>query len=262
MYFAKMKKATLILVIVLSIGMTACTHRGHGQAKLTHEDSVRIISDLAFKSTLLELQKVREDFSGPIVDGDEPVTTGDKFKTYLLDDSTKVITGKIEKLESQLEHAQKDSTTDYGALLTRFKLLKTQHKYMTATYNDGAHLLRFTTEVTFDDKHEEDRDFYFNKGVLVYFRERHTYPQDEQDISTDDSYFLVNGRVVYSYRDLGTAQIRKDKMDYMASVKRYHLKGDVTSHVAKEFGDFKQEYEMLLVQQLEPLIYPSEQHAQ
>ena len=203
---------------------------------------------------------MHEDFSGPVMDGDPLVTGGEKFKSYLMDDTTTVITNRVERMESKLEHAQKDSTTDYGALLTRFRLLKTQHKYLTGTYSDEAHLLRFTTEVTFDDKHEEDRDFYFNKGKLVYFRERHTYAQEEQDISTDDSYFLVNGKVVYSYRDLGAAQVRKDKMDYMASFKRYHLTGNVTSHVAKEFDSFKQDYGILLASPLEPLIYPGELH--
>ena len=260
MYFAKMKQLINILIIIISISQQSCSHSGKGKVKISHEDSLRIISDLAFKNILAELQKVYEDFSGPSLDGDPSVTTGDRFRTYFMDDSTKVITAKVEKLDSLLERAQKDSTTDYGALFTRFKLLKVQHKYLTATYNDGAHLLRFTMEITFDDKHEEDKDFYFNKGELVYFRERHTYAQEEQDISTDDSYFLVNGNVAYSYRDIGAAQVRKDKMDYVSSLKRYHLTGNLTSHVAKEFEDFRRDYEILFSSPLEPLIYPGELH--
>lgn len=221
------------------------------------------MNDRAYQIKLSELQKVREDFIGPYVgEMGASVTLGDKFRTYLMDDTTTVITGRIEKLESKLEHAQKDSTTEYGAILTRFKLLKTQHKYMTGTYDDQGHLLRFTTEVTFDDKREEEKNFYFKNGELVYFRERHTFTQEEQDFATDDSYFLVNGKVAFAYRDLGAAQVRKDKMDYMASIKRYHLNGDLTSHVAVEFENFKKDYDILLICPLEPLIYTLEQHVQ
>ena len=175
MYIAKMKQFVAILIGVTTISLLSCTHESTGKIKLTHEDSLKIMSDLAFRNTLSELQKVRENFSGPVMAGDPLVTGGEKFKSYLMDDTTSFITGQVEKLESKLVNAQKDSTTDYGALLTRFRLLKTQHKYLTGTYNDEAHLLRFTSEITFDDRHEEDRDFYFNNDTLVYFRERHTY---------------------------------------------------------------------------------------
>jgi hypothetical protein len=132
---------------------------------------------------------------------------------------------------------------------------------LTATYTEDAHLLRYTAEITLDDKHEEDRDFYFNNGELVYFRERHTFTQEELDFMTDDSYFLRNGKVIYAYRDEGSAQERKDKMNVIPT-KRFLLKGDLTAHVSKEFEKFKQDYEILLTQPLEPLIYPGESPVQ
>ena len=262
MYFAKMKQLASILIIITTISLLSCTHDSTGKVKLSYEDSLKIISDLAFQNTLSKLQKVHEDFSGPVMDGDTLVTGGEKFKSYLMDDTTTVIINQVGKLESKLRHAQKDSTTDYGALLTRFRMLKAKRKYLTGTYNDEAHLLRFTSEITFDDKHEEDKDYYFNNDTLVYFRERRTYAQKEQDISTDDFYFLINGKVAYSYRDVGAAEVQRDKMDYMASMKRYHLNGNLTAYVAMEFEEFKQDYDILLASPLEPLIYPGEQHPQ
>ena len=228
---------------------------------MSHEDSVRVVTDKAFQVHLAELQKFRETFAGPSIEAGEAVIKGEKFKTNILDDSTAAITAGFEKLKIKLEHAQKDSTTIYGALLTRFRLLKTQHKYLTGTYSDDAHLLRFTSEVTFDDKHEEDMDFYFSGSNLVYFRERRTSIHEEQDIMTEDCYFLRDGRVAYAYRDEGTAQDSKDRMNVM-SMKRYLLKGDLTAHVSKAFDNFKSDYDILINQPLEPLIYPGESRGQ
>jgi hypothetical protein len=237
--------------------MASCGHKKGGANQLTHDDSMRIISDKAFQLHLASLQKVREDLSFPVWEGATEVQEGGKFKTNILDDSTKMLTNNFEKLKAKLERAQKDSSTIYGGLLTRFRLLNTQHKYLTATYTDEAHLLRFTSEITLDDKHEEDRDFYFSNGILVYFRERRTFTLDEQDLMNEDSYFLNNGKVAYAYRDEGTAQGVKDRMNVM-SLKRFYIKGNVDAHVAKQFANFKQDYEILLNQPLEPLIYPGE----
>jgi hypothetical protein len=237
--------------------MASCGHKKGAANQLTHEDSLRIVSDKAFQLHLASLQKVREELSFPSWEGEIEVKEGDKFKTNILDDSTKILTNNFEKLKAKLERAQKDSSTIYGGLLTRFRLLNTQHKYLTATYTDEAHLLRFTSEITFDDKHEEDRDFYFSNGTLIYFRERRTFTFDEQDLMTDDSYFINNGKVAYAYRDEGTAQGVKDRMNVM-SLKRFYIKGNLSAHVAKEFANFKQDYEVLLNQPLEPLIYPGE----
>ena len=261
MYFAKMKFLTVISILILSICMASCGQKKDNANQLTHEDSLKIINDRAFQIRLAELQKVRDTLTGPAIVGQIDVSKGDKFKTNILDDSTAVITGDFEKLNSKLERAQKDSTTMYGGLLTRFRLLKTQHKYLTGTYTEDAHLLRFTSEITIDDRHEDDRDFYFDNFTLVYFRERHTYTKDEQDLMNDDSYFLRDGKVVYAYRDEGTAPERKDRMNVM-SMKRYLLKGDLTAHVSKEFDNFRADYNILLDQPLEPLIYPGEGRAQ
>lgn len=224
---------------------------------MIQEDSIRISSERSMQARISSLQKVREELTGPEQHGDPAVSPGDRFKTSLLDDSTTVITVRFEKLKAKLERAQKDSTTLYGALMTRFRLFNSQHKYLTATYDEEAHLLRYTEEVTLDDKHEEDRDFYFNNGELVYFRERHTFTQEEQDVMTDDSYFLKGAKVVYAYRDEGSAAERKDRMNLM-STKRFLLRGDLTAHVSKEFDNFKHDYDVLITQRLEPLIYPGE----
>ncbi len=252
-----MRQIKGLLILILSISMASCSHHRGGVSQMTHEDSVKVFTDRAFQIRLAELQKVRETFTGPSIEAGEAVTKGEKFRTNIMDDSTAAITAGFEKLNIKLEHAQKDSTTLYGALLTRFRLLKTQHKYLTGTYTDDAHLLRFTSEVTFDDKHEEDMDFYFNESNLVYFRERHTSTHEEQDIMTEDCYFLRDGKVAYAYRDEGTAQDSKDRMNVM-SLKRYLLKGDLTAHVSKAFNTFKSDYEILINQPLEPLIYPGE----
>lgn len=244
-----------LLLIPASLSFDSCTGRRGAAKQMNAEDSVRVASDRAYLNRLKGLQAVREELTGPVDAGDPAVKAGDKFKTNLLDDSSNVVTGSFEKLKAKMERAQKDSTTVYGALLTRFRLLNSQHKYLTATYSDEAHLLRYTEEVTLDDKHEEDRDFYFNSGELVYFREKHTFTKDDQDMMTDDAYFLKNGKVVYSYRDEGSALESKDRINLM-STKRYLLHGDLTSHVAREFEHFKHDYDILLSQPLEPLIYP------
>ena len=204
---------------------------------------------------LAELQNVREDLVGPIASGDASVTQGAKFSTNLLGDSIRAITGEFEKINAKLEHSQKDSTTPYGAILTRFKLLNTQHKYLTAMYTNAARLLKFTSVVTFDDKHEEDREYFFVDDTLDYFRVKRTFVQDEQDVVTDDSYFLKNNRVVYSYRDQGSAPERRNRMDVIP-LKRYYLKGNIMPYVSKEFEDFKHDYDIILSRPLEPLIYP------
>jgi hypothetical protein len=250
-----MKQIITFSIIILSISLSFCTGRKVKAKQMTHEDSVKVKSDRALQLRLSELQKVHEDLVGPITSGeDATVAQGAKFSTNLLGDSINEITGRFEKLNAKLEHAQKDSTTTYGALLTRFRLLNTQNKYLTATYTGGARLLRFTSEITFDDKHEEDRDYYFSNDTLVYLRIRHTFTQDELDFMTDDSYFIKNRVVKYSYRDQGSAPERRNKMD-MIPLKRYHLNGNTTAHVSQEFEEFKHDYEILLSRSLEPLIY-------
>ena len=225
---------------------------------MTQEDSVRNQSEHAFHMRLIQLQKIHEDLIGPTMQGDPAVMTGAKFSTNLLGDSINQITNEFENLIAKLENAQKDSSTSYGALLTRFKLLNTQHKYLTATYTSEAHLLRFTTEITFDDKHEEDRDYYFSNDTLVYLRVRHLFTQDEQDVMTDDSYFLKNCKVNYCYRDQGSEAERRNHMNVIP-MKRYYLNGNITAFVSKEFEDFKHDYEILLSRPLESLIYTRRQ---
>jgi hypothetical protein len=250
-----MKQLITFSIIILSISLSFCTGRRGRAKEMTHEDSVKIKSDRAFQERLSGLQKVRNDLVGPTTTGDPSVTQGAKFSTNLLGDSINRITGEFENLNAKLEHAQKDSSTVYGALLTRFRLLNTQHKYLTATYTGRAHLLRFTSEITFDERHEEDRDYYFRNDSLVYLRVRHRFTQDEENVMTDDSYFIRNCKVVYAYRDQGSAPERKNRIDVIP-LKRYYLNGNVTDHVSKEFADFKQDYEILLSRPLEPLIYP------
>ena len=248
-------------MVILATSLCSCGGNKGAAKAMAPEDSLRVAYEKNLRTRMSDLQKVREDLSGPAQAGDAAVRPGDKFKTSLLDDSISTITANFEKLKAKLERAQKDSSTPYGALMTRFRLLNSQHKYLTATYNEDAHLLRYTEEVTFDDKHEEDRDFYFNNGELVYFRERHTFSQEEQDMMTDDSYFMVGKKVSYAYRDEGSALERKDRMN-LISTKRFVLLGDLTAHVSKEFDNFKHDYDILLTQRLEPLIYPGEGHLQ
>jgi hypothetical protein len=250
-----MKQLITFSMIILTVGLTSCTDR-RGQAKpMTHEDTLRVKSDQALRVRLLQLQKMHENLIAPVADGDPTVCEGEKYKTNLLGDSINAITGRFEALESKLERAQKDSSTIYGALLTRFRLLSTQHKYLTATYTSEAHLLRFTSEITFDDKHEEDRDYYFSNDTLVYLRVKRTYTQDDQDVMTDDSYFIRNGKVGYAYRDMGNAPSRRNRMNVIP-LERYHMKGNVTAHVSKEFEGFRQDYDILLNRPFEPLMYP------
>ena len=252
-----MKQFISISILILSIALTSCGHKHSQVQQMTREDSIKVLSDKAFQIQLSYLQKVREEFSGPESGGEPTIVRGEKLKIDVMSDSTVAVIGEFENLQAKLVHAQKDSSTLYGGLFTRFRLLNTQHKYLTATYTDEAHLLRYTSQITFDDKHEEDMDFYFSNGVLVYFRERRTFTLDEHDMMTEDSYFLRNNKVAYSYRDEGVANDLKDRMNVM-SLKRYQLKGDGTAHVAKEFDRFKQDYTILLNQPLEPLIYPGE----
>lgn len=249
-----MKHLLSILIVIISMSLSSCHGKKGNERLMTQEDSIRVNYDKAYQIRLSALQNVREDLTGPMQDGDASVRAGEKFKTSVLNDSIDVITIGFEKLKAKLEHAQKDSSTVYGPLLTRFRLLNSQHKYLTATYTDAAHLLRYTEEVTFDEKHEEDRDFYFNNGDLVYFRERHAFTQEEQDVVTEDSYFLRNGKVVYAYRDEGSALERKDRMNLIPT-KRSVILGDLTAHVSKEFTNFKHDYDILLSQRLEPLLY-------
>lgn len=248
-------------IVFLCLSMNSCIIRNSDSIRASREDSLKVANDKYFQAQLMRLQKVREDLTGPSAEGDGSVTKGDRFRTSIVGDSVSNITEAFEKLQSKMERAQKDSTTIYGALMTRFRFFNSQHKYLTATYTDDAHLLRFTSEITFDEKHEEDKDFYFTNGSLVYFRERHTFTGDEQDLMTDDAYFVRDGKVVYAYRDEGSAQSRRDRMNVM-SMKRFSLTGNLNAHVSRELEKFRQDYEILLSQRLEPLLYPGESKAQ
>ena len=44
----------------------------------------------------------------------------------------------------------------------------------------------------------------------------------------------------------------------LMSTRRFVLLGDLNAHVSKEFDNFKHDYDVLLTQRLEPLIYPGE----
>lgn len=250
-----MRQLIILSFVILSISLSFCSGKRGKAKQLTSEDSMRIKSERAFQMRLIELQNFRQNLVGPVATGDPSVTIGVKFSTNLLGDSIKAITSEFEKINAKLERAQKDSATAYGALLTRFKLLNTQQKYLTAMYSNSAKLLRFTSVITLDDKHEEDRDYYFVNDTLVYLRVKRTFSEEEQDVMTDDSYFMKNNRVVYSYRDEGSAPEHRNRMDVIP-LKRYYLKGNIAGHVSKEFDDFKHEYDLILSRPLEPLIYP------
>ena len=250
-----MKLLIVFSILILSLSLSFCSGRKSKVKALTSEDSVRIKSERAFQMRLIELQNFRENLIGPVGTGDSSVILGAKFSTNLLGDSIKAITSEFEKINAKLERAQKDSSTAYGALLTRFKLLNTQQKYLTGMYSGDARLLKFTSVITLDDKHEEDRDYYFVNDTLAYLRVKRTFTEGEQDIMTDDSYFVKNNKVVYSYRDQGSAPEHRNRMDVIP-LKRYYLKGNISGHVSREFEDFKHEYDILLSRPLEPLIYP------
>jgi hypothetical protein len=253
-----MKQIVSIGLVFLTLTFSACSHKKSGKPVMTAEDSLKIQEEIYHKVHMKELQKVRDSLIGPIDDGSAPsVKRGDAFKTSLLDDSTQAITAGFEKLKAKLDLAQKDSSTSYGTLMTRFRQFDTQEKYLTATYTDEAHILRYTSEISFDDKHEEERDFYFNNGVLVFFTERHTFNVDEQDRLISDSYFIRDGKVAYAFRDEGNAPQIRDKINLL-TLRRFALTGNLTAHVAKEFADFKHDYEILISQPLEQLIYTEE----
>jgi|GEM_PF-2726718 len=261
-YWSKIAKQIIPAALVLfTTGFASCSSKSGGVAPLSKEDSIKVRSDETLRARLAILQSQKENLSGPSKDGDPTVSDGDLVEARLVSDSANSIIKGFEKIKTKLERAQKDSTTSYGALLTRFRLLSSKHKYITATYTDNAHLLRFTSEVTTDDKHKDYYDFYFSNGELVYFRERHNSTRDDQDIQTDDTYYIQKGVVVYSYRDDGSAPSRKDHMGVISS-RRYALKGDVTAHVAKEFANFRGEHDLLAAQPLEPLIYPGDARPQ
>ncbi len=246
------------LLALATLAMASCSHRPHGPKPMTHADSVRRAAEAATNAYLADMDKVRDTLDGPTDPGtgSGEVVRGDKYKTNLLDDSTVAITTSFEKLNARIQKSQKDSTTIYGRLISRFKALDSEHKYLAATYTSEGHLLTFHSEITRDDKHELDCDFYFDKGVLRYFRERRTYTleDDDQDILSDDSYLMSGSRVLYCYRDEGHAQRLKDHMDLM-HLSRYALRGDVPGHVYRAYRAFLSDYDILLGQPMEMMVY-------
>ncbi|MCW3125619.1 MAG: hypothetical protein JWO03_1277 [Bacteroidetes bacterium] len=244
-------------IIVLCLLCSSCRQRAHGRRVMTTEDSLRRAAAIIEATHLSDMEKVREDFEGPVAaTGTGEVSRGDAFKTDALDDFTKAIIRSFEKYNGKLTQAMKDSTTAFGVLMSRFSVQDSLHKYMAATYSRDGHLLTFHSEITQDDRHKLAWDLYFDKGKLIYFHERHSYTieDDEQDALTDDSYFISAGRVLYSYRDDGHAQHQRDHMD-LIHVTRYSLRGDVAGHAAKAFEIFQIDYAGLLMQPLESMVY-------
>jgi hypothetical protein len=249
-----MKWLLFIFSLGVLTGLASCGGGKGKQVAMTAEDSARVSYVKAFRVRVAALQKVREDISGPEESGEDKVLPDDRSKSLLSDDSISTIIAGFQKLQDRISDAQKDSSTYYGILFTRFKLIDGEHKYLTATYDQNAHLLRYTEQLTIDDRHEEERDFYFDAGQLTYYRSIIKFPHEEQDEVNDDSYFLVGRQVVYAYRNQGSAPDKKDKMNVIPT-RKFLLTGNLTVHVSKEFESFRRDYEILLKQPLEPLLY-------
>ena len=110
-----------------------------------------------------------------------------------------------------------------------------------------------------DSRHELDYDLRFNEGLLVYIRERRSLVLDTDDLSTqltDESYFMSGAVVQYSYRDAGLLQPRHGRTEAIRMT-RYTLVGDVSGHVAHMYDLFLKDYDILLAQPLEAMIYTS-----
>ncbi len=251
-----------VIILFLSLWMvwgTSCRERAHGPKHMTQVDSARRVAAIAQIARLAELGKIHEDFEGPVDpgQGNGEVSKGGKFQTNIQNDSIATVTRSFEKFSAKIKKAQEDSSTAYGVLMSRFKVLDSQHKYLAATYSSDGHLLTFHSEITRDDKHELDYDMYFDHGRLRYIRERRTYThedEEEQSLLTDDSYYMSGADALYYYRDEGTALTQHDHMELM-HMSRYNLKGDIKGHTARIFDLFKKDYEVLLSQSLEAMIY-------
>lgn len=244
-----------VILILGSFALPSCVNHSKEREQLRLQDSARAVEDRKLKAHLAELSKVDMQVYGPSSAGTGLVQRAELYKAFETDSSIKRAIHVFMVLQARLDKAEKDSTTRYGRLLTRFKLLNAQKKYLVGTYGDQAELLRYSSKTTIDDKHEVNIDFYFYKDSLAFFREKKTATEDEQDLMTDDSYFLFGGKVVLAYRDEGSARVQRDKMNVM-SIKRYRLIGDLTGHVSNEFSIFRADYDSLKLQTLEALIYP------
>jgi hypothetical protein len=99
-------------------------------------------------------------------------------------------------------------------LVSRFKTIDPDANTFSGTYSSSGHLLTFHSEVTIDDKHQKRYDFYFDKGRLRYINEQRSYTiadadEEQQDLSTSDSYYMSGGTLLYCYRDEGTTNQKK-----------------------------------------------------
>ena len=216
---------------------------------------------IADHQRLRELEKINEELTGPsdtaISNG--KVSKGAKFGSDLIDDSTAAIIRSFDKLNNKLKAAQEDSTTPYGILISRFKTIDSDHKYLSATYTGTGHLLTFHSEVTNDDKHKQEYDLYFDKGKLRYISEQRTYTttdaDDEQvDMSTCDAYYMSGSTLLYAYRDEAVSPQKKDHIELMKMF-RYTLQGDARGHAARAYGQFLRDYQLLMAQPMERMIY-------
>ena len=253
-----MRFSIIFLIIGLVILCSSCGHRPRGRRPMTTEDSARRVAAAATEAYLIRMNQVREQLDGPgPATGTGEVIRGGRYKSDLRDDSNTVITRALDKYNAKLNLAMKDSTTSYGVLMSRFSVAAdTLHKYIAATYSNSGHLLAYHSEVAIDEKHKVDYDLYFDKSKLIFFRERrtNTLEEDDQDLLSDDSYFMSGGKVLFCYRDEGQTQHKRDHME-LINLARYTLRGDVTGHVAQGYEVFRHDYEALLAQPLELMVY-------
>jgi hypothetical protein len=244
-------------IIILILLCASCQHKPRGRRVMTHEDSVKRQAAIAEEAHLTEMEKIRESLVGPAgIAGSGEISKGNGISKDAVDEKTAAIIKSFKKYNDKLTLALKDSSTSFGPLMSRFNIEDSMHRYMSGTYSNNGSLLTFHSEFSPDDKTKNDYDLYFDKGVLVFFHERHTYigEEDEQDKITDDSYYMKGDTLLYSYRDEGQAPHRRDHMD-LIPLSRYSLRGDILGHVSQAFDTFQREYTDLLAQPLEMMVY-------
>lgn len=252
-----MRLVISVCVIILSLLCASCHQRPRGRRPMTHEDSVKRLAAIAEEAHLTEMEKVKESLDGPAgITGTGDIARGNAISKDIVADSIAAVVKAFAKYNAKLNHAMKDSTTSFGPLMSRFQVEDSMHRYMSGTYSNDGHLLTFHSEASPDDKTKIDCDFYFDKGTLIFYHERHTYigEEDEQDRITDDAYYMRGEKVLYSYRDEGHALHNRDHLD-MIPLSRYALRGDILGYVSHAFDLFQKDYTELLSQPLEMMVY-------
>ncbi len=243
-----------LLGILLCFNSCGNNKKSHATGSgLSRQDSLDIARLDSTKKKLEPLQKYRENLKGPAAASGAALTRGAEISGSEAPAEFESIITEIDGWKSAVSKAGTDSTTDFGPLMTRGKIIDATQKFMNATYDRHAHLIYYYDHY---DKGTTryDNDYYFKDGSLVYYEHKVSEHNGGSAHLVQDEFYLSGGKVIYAFRDEGT-DADKGKSINFVTVSRYQLNGDATGYVGNAFELFMKDYKVLLEEELEASIY-------